>query len=355
MEFFLQPIPCESNRSDINVPIKGKRIFITGGAGFIGSTLVARLIEDNEIVVYDDFRRNSMTNRFLMNHKNLKLIKGSILEYPQLQQAMRGANIVIHCAAIAGIDTVIKSPTETMRVNMVGTAKVLEAAHTLSSLERFVDFSTSEVFGQTAFRSEENDITHIGAVGEARWTYAVSKLAGEHLTKAYHQEFGMPTVTVRPFNIYGPGQVGEGALTTFIRQALRNEDIQIHGDGNQIRAWCYVEDLVDGIMLALSHPKAIGESFNIGNARAVITIYGLAQTVVRVLGSKSNIRFVPRLGPDVELRVPSIEKARQLFAFEAKVDLEEGIQRTAEFIRTLPEFVDKYPVNEKRSLELVGS
>jgi len=355
MESFLQPIPCESNRSDINLPIKGKRIFITGGAGFIGSTLVARLIEDNEIVVYDDFRRNSMTNRSLVNHKNLKLVKGSILEYPQLQQAMRGANIVIHCAAIAGIDTVIKSPTETMRVNMVGTAKVLEAAHTLSGLERLVDFSTSEVFGQTAFRSEENDITHIGAVGEARWTYAVSKLAGEHLTKAYHQEFGMPTVTVRPFNIYGPGQVGEGALTTFIRQALLGEDIQIHGDGNQIRAWCYVEDLVDGIMLALSHPKAVGESFNIGNARAVITVYGLAQTVVRVLGSKSNIRFVPRLGPDVELRVPSIEKARRLFAFEAKIDLEEGIRQTAEYMRTFSEHAGARSVTEKRSLELVGS
>jgi len=95
MEFFLQPIPCESNRSDINLPIKGKRIFITGGAGFIGSTLVARLIEDNEIVVYDDFRRNSMTNRSLMNHKNLKRIKGCILEYPQLQQAMRGAIVLI--------------------------------------------------------------------------------------------------------------------------------------------------------------------------------------------------------------------------------------------------------------------
>lgn len=101
----MQPIPCESNRSDINLPIKGKRIFITGGAGFIGSALVARLIEDNEIVVYDDFRRNSMTNRSLMNHKNLKLIKGCILEYPQLQQAMRGAIVLSN----AGADTITRS------------------------------------------------------------------------------------------------------------------------------------------------------------------------------------------------------------------------------------------------------
>ena len=211
------------------------------------------------------------------------------------------------------------------------------------------------MFGQNAFRSGETDSTQIGAVGEARWTYAVSKLAGEHLTKAYHQEFGMPTVTVRPFNIYGPGQVGEGALSTFIQQALANDEIQIHGDGNQIRAWCYVDDFIDGIMLALSHPKAIGESFNIGNARAVITIYGLAQTVVRVLGSSSKIRFTFRPGPDVELRVPSIDKARQLFNFEAKVDLEEGVQRTAEYMRTLSEHANDTSVREKRSLELVGS
>ena len=116
-----------------------------------------------------------------------------------------------------------------------------------------------------------------------------------------------------------------------------------------------MDDFIDGIMLALSHPKAIGESFNIGNARAVITIYGLAQTVVRVLGSSSKIRFTFRPGPDVELRIPSIDKARQLFDFEAKVDLEEGIQRTAEYMRSLSEHANDTVVREKRSLELIGS
>ena len=108
---------------------------------------------------------------------------------------------------------------------MIGTANVLEAAKDLSELERLVDFSTSEVFGQSAFRAEETQITHIGAVGEARWTYAVSKLSGEHLAKAYHDEFKMPIVTVRPFNIYGPGQVGEGAIKVFIERALQDEAI----------------------------------------------------------------------------------------------------------------------------------
>lgn len=314
--------------------IRGKRIFITGGAGFLGSALIGRLVDDNRITVFDNFRRDSLRDKPYSEHPNLEIQHGNVLEYPALLAAMQGAEIVVHCAAIAGIDTVIKSPTETLRVNLVGTAKALEAAATLPGLERFVDFSTSEVFGQSAFRSEEGDITHIGAAGEARWTYAVSKLASEHLTTAYHSEYGMPTVVVRPFNVYGPGQVGEGALTKFIHQALRGEEIRIHGDGNQIRAWCYVDDFIEGLLLAMSHPAAVGESFNIGNARAVITVYGLAQTVVRVLKSDSSITFVDRIGPDVELRVPSVGKAKELVGFEAKVDLDEGIGRTAEYFRT---------------------
>jgi UDP-glucose 4-epimerase len=162
----------------------------------------------------------------------------------------------------------------------------------------------------------------------------VSKLAEEHLAIAYFQERWLPTVVVRPFNVYGPGQVGEGALRTFIQRALWNQPLEIHGDGTQIRAWCYVDDMVDGVLLAMQHPKAVGESFNIGNQKAVVTIYGLANTVVRVLGSQSPIAFTHKDYADVELRIPSVRKARELLGFEAKVDLEEGIRRTAEFYRS---------------------
>jgi UDP-glucose 4-epimerase len=170
-------------------------------------------------------------------------------------------------------------------------------------------------------------------VGEARWTYAVSKLAEEHLAMAYWQEKKLPTVVVRPFNIYGPGQVGEGALRTFVQRALCNEPIDIHGDGTQIRAWCYVDDMVEGVILGLTHPKAVGESFNIGNARAITTIYGLANTVIRVLGSSSPINFIRKDYADIELRVPAVDKARDLIGFHAKIDLDEGIRRTADFYR----------------------
>jgi UDP-glucose 4-epimerase len=184
-----------------------------------------------------------------------------------------------------------------------------------------------------AFKPTEDAETVAGSAGEARWTYAVSKLAGEHLAMAYYREFGLPTVSVRPFNVYGPGQTGEGAIQIFIKRALRGEDIEMHGDGSQIRAWCFVDDFVDCLMRCITMPKAVGESFNIGNARAVSTTYGLAQTVCRVLNSKSKIIFKPALSAEIELRIPSVEKSRNILGFTAQVDLEEGILRTAEWFK----------------------
>ena len=248
---------------------------------------------------------------------------------------MKGADIVIHAAGIAGIDTVIKDPVHTMQVNMIGTANALHAAYINGIKDRFIDFSTSEVFGSMAFRSTEIDQTVAGSAGEARWTYAVSKLAGEHLAHAYHRQYKLPTVTVRPFNVYGPGQTGESAMQVFINQALRNETIHIDGDGTQIRAWCYIDDFVDCLIRCIEDPGAIGESFNIGNARAVITILGLAQTVCRVLNSKSEIVFDPPLSADIAIRVPGVEKAKQVLGFTAKVDLDEGIKKTAQWISSL--------------------
>jgi UDP-glucose 4-epimerase len=313
--------------------LQGKTIFITGGAGFIGSTLIGRLIEHNRVVVFDNLSRNALASRSYESHPNLKLVIGDVTDAAALRAVMIESKpqIVVHMAAIAGIDTVIKSPTTTMRVNLMGTLNALESALHIGGLERFVDFSTSEVFGSNAFRAAEGGLASIGAVGEARWIYAVSKLTGEHMAHAYHREFELPVVTLRPFNVYGPGQVGEGAIHRFVVNALQNEELQIHGDGNQIRAWCYVDDMVDGVLLAMEHPNAIGESFNIGNARAVVTIYGLANTIVRVLKSKSPIRFIPKSYVDIELRVPNTDKARDLIGFEARIDLEEGLLRTGEY------------------------
>lgn len=313
---------------------KNKNIFITGGAGFIANTLIANLVEHNKITVYDNFHRDSLTNSKYQNHKNIKVIKGDVLNKDFLTESMKGSDIVVHAAGIAGIDTVIKDPVKTMQVNMIGTANTLEAAHINGVNDRVIDFSTSEIFGSMAYKSSEQDNTVAGSAGEARWVYAVSKLAGEHLAHAYYKQHKLPVVTVRPFNVYGPGQTGEGAIQIFIKKALKNEDIFINGDGNQIRAWCYVNDFVDCLMKCIESPNAVGESFNLGNSRAVITILGLAQTVCRVLGSKSLIKFKKELSADIELRIPSVKKTEEILGFKAKVDLEEGILKTAEYFKS---------------------
>lgn len=313
--------------------MKDKRVFITGGAGFIANTIIKNLIENNQIVAFDNFHRDTLSQSEFARHKNLTIVRGDVLDKKVLIKNMAGADVVVHAAGIAGIDTVILDPVKTMSVNMIGTANALEAAHVNGVKDRFVDFSTSEIFGSMAYKSTEDSDTVAGSAGEARWVYAVSKLAGEHLAHAYFKQYGLPVVTIRPFNVYGPGQTGEGALQIFIRRALKNEDIYINGDGSQIRAWCYVDDFVDCIMRCIEDPRAVGESFNIGNARAVITILGLAQTVCRVLHSKSKIVFRDQLSADIELRIPSVEKSSRVLGFKAKVDLDEGITKTAVWIK----------------------
>ena len=313
--------------------IQNKRILLTGGAGFIGTALARRLVEDNEVVVFDNCHRNSLKDSGISTHRNLRMIEGDILDLDALRCATAGCHAVVHLAAIAGVDTVLRMPVATMKVNILGTYHALEAALEASGVERFIDFSTSEVFGTYAYKVREGDVTSLGAVGEARWTYAVSKLATEHLAHNYHRQYSLPTVSIRPFNIYGPGQVGEGAIHRFIVQALKGEDITIHNDGSQIRAWCYVDDMVDGIIACLDRPQAVGQSFNIGNPRSVVTIYNLARQVVSLSGSTSSIQFVDWDNADVELRIPNIEKARTLLQYEPKVDLDEGLLKTIEWYR----------------------
>jgi nucleoside-diphosphate-sugar epimerase len=313
--------------------IQGKQILLTGGAGFIGMALTRRLVEHNQVVVYDNGHRDSLTDSGLLSHANLRVVWGDVLDAEEVQNAMQTCQIVVHLAAIAGVDTVLKMPVTTMKVNIIGTYNVLEAALQQPGIERFIDFSTSEVFGAYAYKVGEGDVTSLGAVGEARWTYAVSKLATEHMAHNYHRQYGLPAVSVRPFNIYGPGQVGEGAIHRFIVQALRDQDLEIHNEGSQIRAWCYVDDIVDGVLLCLEKPEAVGQVFNIGNPRSVITIYNLAQQIVRLTGSRSRLRFVDWPYTDVELRIPNVEKAKRLLGYESKVDLEEGLLRTIEWYR----------------------
>ncbi len=314
--------------------LEGKRVFITGGAGFIGTTLARELVDRNEVVAFDNLHRDALSGTDLGDHDNYTLIQGDVLDVDALREASAGATHFVHCAAIAGVDTVLQSPVRVMRVNVIGTYNALEAAlATLGSLERFVDFSTSEVFGTHAFRVEEGQVSTIGSVGEARWTYAVSKLAGEHMAHAYHDELGLPAVTVHPFNVYGPGQIGGGAIRAFIENAVADRDLTVRGDGSQIRAWTYVTDMVTGVLACLEHPDAAGQTFNIGNPRSTVTVYDLAQRIKRISGTRGEIVFAPLDYVDVELRIPNVEKARTVLGWEPEVELDQGLEKTIAWYR----------------------
>jgi len=308
---------------------RGQRILITGGTGFIGTALTDRLCGDNEVVMFDrQLSRSSWTLSGHNGHRNVRLVLGDILDAEALARAVEGVDGVIHLAAIVGVNAVRAHPRQTIETNFLGTLTLLRAVEQLRVLPRVVYFSTSEVFGINSFRVQECMSTSIGPVQETRWSYAISKLAGEHLMQCYHREAGLPTVTIRPFNVFGPGRIGDHAVLRFVLGALRNEDLIVHGAGDQIRSWCYIDDFVDGVLAALVRPAAAGEDFNLGNPRNTLTIYDLARRVVSITGSSSTIRFVQTDYADIDIRVPYMEKARRVLGFEPKVDLDEGVRRT---------------------------
>jgi nucleoside-diphosphate-sugar epimerase len=314
------------------VKLENRRILLTGGAGFIGSQLARRLAGGNGIVIFDNLHRDALRFTDLGSHPNVTLVRGDVLDKEALLEAARGCDIVVHLAAIAGVDTVMGMPTRTIKVNLLGTLNALDAA-VEAGVKRFVDFSTSEVFGSHVYMAEEHNATTLGVVGESRWTYAVSKLAAEHLTHSYHRECGLPTVTIRPFNVYGPQQVGIGAIHTFVEDALRGKDLVIHGDGNQIRAWCFVDDMVDGALLCLEKDEAVGHVFNIGNPSGTVTVANLAHLIKKLTQSDSRVIYGYKDYVDIELRIPSIKKAQNMLGYRPKVDLEEGLLRTISWYR----------------------
>lgn len=307
--------------------IAGKRIVITGGAGFIASHLAERLAVDNSVILYDNLHRNAMRFTKLAEHPHVQFIQGDVLDRVRVREALEGADAVVHAAAIAGIYSVGQRISTTLGVNLLGTVSVLETA-AAAGVRRILEFSTSEVYGPFVYRGKESDKLSIGPTGEPRWVYAISKLAGEFFSYAYAADHGLRVVTVRPFNVYGPRQVGEGAVQQMIHRALANEDITVYNDGTQVRSWCYVTDFVDGVLRAMEADLEGHATFNFGNPQATTTVLGLAETIVRITGSTSKLVFRPHPGPEVEMRVPDIALARERLGFDPQVGLEDGLRRT---------------------------
>tara|TARA_Y100000310_G_scaffold295335_1_gene326575 strand:+ start:30 stop:983 length:954 start_codon:yes stop_codon:yes gene_type:complete len=314
--------------------LKGKKIFITGGAGFIASHIIERIVDDNEIVIFDTLHRNALQYTDFKDHKNLKLVKGDVLDTSSLEKSMNGADIVVHMAAIAGVPTVVSKPSTTLKINLLGSYNALEACRK-KDIKRFIVFSTSEVYGPDVYQADEGGMTALGPIGKPRWVYAMSKLASEFLADSYNREYGIKFTSVRPFNVYGPRQIGEGAIHNFITRAIKNDPLTVHEPGSQIRSWCYIDDMTDALESVFTNRNAEGEVFNIGNPKATSTTLQTAETIIRLASSKSKVEFKELKYPEVNTRVPSINKAKRILGFVPKVSLEDGIKRTIEWYRTL--------------------
>jgi nucleoside-diphosphate-sugar epimerase len=310
--------------------MKGKRILITGGAGFIGTHLAERFCPSSEVVLLDSFRRDSLTwAPQLREQKSVRVVNADVLDPASLAPAFEGIDTVIHAAAIAGVSSYYGESLRTLHVNILGTVNVLNAA-VKAGAKRYIQFSTSEIFGSNALWVDENAPAGIGAVTDRRWVYATSKLAGEHLALRTAETHGFGCTVVRPFNIYGPRQVGEGAISNFCRAAARGESLVVQGDGSAIRAWCFIEDFVNAVVRILEEEAAVGRVFNIGNPSEVETTIGLARRVA-ALSPGLKMRFEPGRGAEVRARVPVIEQARQVLKFEPRINLDEGLRRTLEW------------------------
>jgi dTDP-glucose 4,6-dehydratase len=333
---YLQHIPSRSSghamlSKALTSPLRNQAILITGGAGFIGSSLAERIAEHNRVILFDQsFACGPIEYTSLLQHPNVTSIKGSILD-ADLRSLVKDVDIVVHAAAILGVYRVCTSARETLETNYVGTSRLLKALDATRKIQRFVYFSTSEVFGVNSYRVNEATRPSIGPIAESRWSYAMSKLAGEHLVASYFRETRLPITIVRPFNIFGPRRTGDYALRRFILNALQGRPLEIHGDGTQIRSWCYIEDFCSALIQMMVRPEAIGEDFNIGHPGNTLTIYELAQKVIQLTGSASNVTFCDSPFPDISIRVPSLEKARRLLEYEPKYDLKTGLKLTVQW------------------------
>jgi UDP-glucose 4-epimerase len=318
------------------------RALVTGGAGFIGSHLVDRLLErGDEVVILDNLSTGRIANvRHHLEDSRFRFVNDSILNAEVVDELVAGCDVVFHLAAAVGVWYIVQNPLQAIRVNVEGTETVLRAA--FRHWKKVVLASSSEVYGKaTKAPLREDDDRVLGPTTVSRWSYSSSKAIDEHFAWAYAAQ-GLPVVILRFFNVYGPRihENGYGTVVArFIRQALHGEDLTVHGDGGQSRCFCYVDDLVNGILLASEVPEAEGQVFNLGNDRE-IRIRELAELIRDLSGSTSRIVFVPyedyygQRFEDTPRRVPDLTRARSVLGYRPQVDLEEGLRRTIAWCRT---------------------
>jgi UDP-glucose 4-epimerase len=316
---------------------KSKHILVTGGAGFIGSHLVERLLNDDKtIVVIDDFSTGSLKNlQAFKKNRKLKIVRAKISECKELPKLVANAEFIFHLAATVGVDLVVKSALHVLETSFHETEILLKAAAKNST--PLLLTSTSEVYGKSA-KPEfgEDDDLLIGPPGQSRWSYACSKLTDEFLALAYAREKNLPVTIARLFNTVGPKQTGRYGmvLPRFIAAAKKNGPLKVFGDGRQTRCFCLVNDVVEALVRLQACRQARGEIFNIGGTEEV-SMLELARLVVKTLGSKSKIELIPydkAYAPgfdDMRRRKPLVEKLERFVKFKPQTPLREIIRLTA--------------------------
>jgi nucleoside-diphosphate-sugar epimerase len=315
-----------------------KKILITGGFGFVGAHLAHALVKnDFAVTLFDNSEWNSSSAFALGLAENalVKRVFGSVTQPHDLDLLSHDFSHIVHAAGVLGIKRVAEQQILTMDVNILGTRHVLDLADRQTQLIRFIQFSTSETYGQIASSPDEDQPSIIPARGH-RWCYATSKVAGEYLVKAFIAERDLPAVIVRPFNVYGPYRYGSNALTTLVKNAIAGTRLTISGSGEQTRSWCHIRDFVRAVVATLQTDGISGEVFNIGNDKNNISMLKLAQTICEMTGSPSEIYVDNLESDDVHFRQPNISKARKLLNYEPEIDLPTGINELIKWLRQEP-------------------
>ncbi len=311
------------------------RILITGGAGFIGSHLADHYFNaGHQVTLLDNFSTGSKSNIAHLDGK-VTTVDGDIRNVKLIDQLAKDSNLVLHMAAALGVNTILESPLESMSTNITGSEVVLNAA--AEHNKRIIIASTSEIYGKNPKQPlSETDDRVVGAPQKIRWTYSDAKAIEEGMAFALHQEKKLPVTTVRLFNTVGPRQTGRYGMVVprFVHAALKNEPITIYGDGTQSRVFCHVLDAVQAIAIMAATNSTIGDVYNVGGTGEV-TIKQLADQVLSVTGSKSEITYTPYSDAypagfeDIQRRVPDISKVKGAIGWAPTKDLKQIISDIA--------------------------
>ena len=318
------------------------KIFVTGGAGFIGSHLTETLLKSgNSVVVADNFSTGNIANLdAVKDDPGLRIVELDVAEDKEsVRQLVKESDVVIHLAAAVGVELVVNEPARTISTNVRGTENVLLPAVEFD--KRIIAASTSEVYGKsTKEKFSESDDLLIGSPEHSRWSYACSKLLDEFYLTALVQTAGLRGTVTRFFNTVGPRQTGMYGmvLPRFVRAALRNEDIPVYGDGGQSRCFCHVYDVLRALVALIDDERSYGQVYNIGSQR-LVTIRELAELVIERTGSSSNIKVIPyekayaKGFEDMRRRMPDTDKIRALNNWQPEKSLEDIIDDVAESLK----------------------